>query len=531
MSLRRSVAPSLRATHPALFLVGFAVVALQSALSFALAAVEAPLSPVYSPLFALGGPLVVAVLTLPLAVGLYEPIREGTDGARETLRAAVRAIRRRYWTVLAANLTALAVAAGVALAGTALAFVLGTALRYAQYATGDPGQPVAVLTVWGFPILFAVFLAAGLPVTRFADVFATYEGEGPRAAWRPSAVFARRKPLSFLGYALATVVLLGTAQTLQYAFAQVDDVASLAAGIGAILAVGTVGFTLASALHVTYFERTVAPAVQAVPRVTTRWTRLAAVAVVLLAAVAGAGYVRAVDAGAGQAELQELPDDHEAAYAVAATNTREANHRRTVLARNATEPDSEWRKTSESAIDYDDRRASIFFYGEDPDVRVGSYHGEGTIAMPSGGGSWRGTFGPVTRERNDWTVIAMPGYAVSDPTDVAPVPKRGAAWSVAHSNASVLVYQSTTADDIRTAFSTSYAGMNGELANDSYLRVVVDRERGVVDTVRIRAHSLDSGNAYEYEMRYGAGETVDVERPEAIGSRSPLEWAWDVLYY
>lgn len=531
MSLRRSVAPSIRAIHPALFLVGFAVVALQAALSFALAAVESTLSPVYSPLFVLGGPLIVAVFTLPLAVGLYEPVREGTDGARETLRDAVRAIRRRYRTVLAANLTALAVAAGVALAGTAIALVLGTTLRYAQYATGDPGRPVAFLTVWAFPLLFAAFLAGGVLVTRFADVFAAYEGEGPRAAWRSSAVFARRKPVSFLGYALATVVLLGTAQTLQYALGQVDDVASLAAGIGAILVVGTVGFTLASALHVTYFERTVVPAARAVPRVTTRWTRVAAVAVVLVAAVAGAGYVRAVDAGAGQAEMQALSEDPEAAYAVAANNTREANHRRTVLARNASEADSEWRKTSESAVDYDDRRVSITYYGDDPDLRVGTYHSEGTIAMPGGGGSWQGTFDPVTRERNGWTVVAMPGYAVTDPTDVAPVPDPEADWSVARANESMIVYQVADLNDVATAFPTSYAGMNGELANDSYLRIVVDRERGVVDTVRIRAHSLETGHAYEYEMRYRAGETVDVERPEAIGSRSPLEWVWDVLYY
>ncbi|MCU4800847.1 hypothetical protein OB920_10755 [Halobacteria archaeon HArc-gm2] len=531
MSLRQSVAPSIRAVHPALFLVGFAVVALQTALSFALAAVEATLSPVYGPVLTLAGPVAVLLLTAPLAVGLYEPVRERTGDARETISSAIGAVRRYYLRVLTATLSAFAAAVALALAGTSLAFVLATVLRYGQYVTGDPGQPIAVLAVWGFPFLFAVFLAAGLLVTRFADVFVAYGGERPRAAWQSSAGFARRRPLSFLGYALVTAVLLGTVLVLQFAFGQVDDATSVAAAIGVVVIVGTVGVTLASALHVTYFERTVRPALQAVPPVTVRWTRVATVAVVLVAAIAGAGYVRAVDAGAGQADMQELPDDPEAASAVAAANTRHANHRRIVLARNASEPDSEFRRISESAVDYDDRRVSVFYYGENPDQRVGSYYSEGTIAMPSGGGSSRGTFGPVARERNGWTVVAMPGHALIDPAAAAPVPYAAEGWPVESSNESTIVYRIDDPSVIEAAAPNWHYGMHSGLAIGSYLRIVVDRDRGVVDRAYASLESRESFQTYEYEIRYSEVGTADVERPAEIGSRSPMEWFWDVLYY
>lgn len=532
MSLRGSFLPAFRALHPALFVVGFVVVALQTALSVGLAFLRAVAPSVSESALTLASPYVVFAITLPLAVGLYQPVLDRTDDATETFRSAFEAVRRLFPRVLAANLIATAVATAVALAATFAVYVLATVVRYGLYVTGDPLPTNAALTVWAFPLLFLLFFTAALLVTRFADVFAAFRGETPRAAWRSSAQFARRRPLSFLGYVLVTGVLLGTAQLLQFALEGVDEVVPFLAAVAVIAVVGTVGLVLASALHVTYFDRTVALTVRDLPPVRVRWPRVAVVAVVLLAAVAGAGYVRAVDAGAGQSEMQALPDDAQAAYPVAANNTRHANHRRTVVTRNVSAGEESFRTISESAIDYDERRVSVFFYGDDPEVRVGGFQSEGTVAMPStGAGPWRDSFGPLTRERNGWTVVAMPGYATTRPSDVAPVPERGADWPVETSNESAIVYRVDDPAAVEDASPGSYYGMHRGLTEESTLTVVVDRERGVVDRARFRFHSAASGHVHEYEMRYTEVGTATVERPEALGERSPMEWFWDALYY
>lgn len=536
MSLPRSVRPATRAIHPSLFLVGLAVAVVQAFLFLGMAAVEASVSPVYAPLFDLVGRFAVLVLTMPLVVGVYEPVRERTVGIEETLRVAAGATRRRYTSILAANLAAFAVAVGVAMVGTSVAFVLATVVRYARYATGAPGQPVAVVAVWTFPLVFVVVLVAGLLTTRFADVFVAYGEESPRTAWRSSLAFARAEPRSFLGYAFVTVVLLGTGQLLPFAFGRTDAAVAVVAAIGLVAVVGAVGLVLASALHVTYFEGTVRPTMPSTPtgirRLGGATATVVTLAVVLVAAIGGAGYVRAADVGVDQAEIRSLPDDTRAAYGVAANNTRDANHRREVMVRNASDPGSERRIASRSAIDYDDRRVSIFHYGDEPNQRVGSFHGEGTIAMPSGGaGSWRAAFGPVTRDRRGWTVVAMPGYAVTDPEDVAQVPNPGSDWTVSTVNESTIVYRVDRPDAVAAAVPGSYAGSRGGLAEDSVLVVTVDRERAVLDHARFRLRSRETGHAYDYEMRYSAVGTADLDRPDEIGRRAPLEWFWDVLYY
>lgn len=61
--------------------------------------------------------------------------------------------------------------------------------------------------------------------------------------------------------------------------------------------------------------------------------------------------------------------------------------------------------------------------------------------------------------------------------------------------------------------------------------MTIDRDRQVVTRVRYRFHSQETNRSYLYENRYEEVGTADLNRPDAIGPRGPLEWVWDLAYY
>lgn len=532
MSLRRWVLAALDAIHPALFVVGIAVVLVQILLFGGAVTLAAFALPVGGPISFLSASIVVFVLTAPLAVGLYVPVRERTATVGESLRAAVDGIRRHYFEVLAATVAALAASVGIATVATAGSFVLATAVRYATYAMTDPGPPSAHFATWSFPLLFGGFLTVGALATRFADVWVAFGDGSARFGWRSSLAFVRREPVAFLGYVGVVAPLLGAGQVLLLAFDSVDDGTSVALGAGLVVLVGSVGLVLASALHVTYFERTVDPAVRSAPPRRPAWGRLFAVALVLLAAVAGAGYVRTADLGADQGEVRPLPDDPEAAYAVAATNTAESSHRYVVESRNESDPNATFRTVERYGVDYEDRQMYLYIHGED--LVLGGYFGEGTLATLNGGttSAPRSTSDPLAHQSANWSVSAVPGYGLVAPSDHGDFEYDDVDWSIESTNESTVVYRVEAQDQILGSFSSkSYAGSTEPLADGSYLEVYVDREAAVVSGARFRLRSEETGNDFAYVARYEEVGAADLDRPDAIGPRTATEWIWDATYY
>lgn len=249
-----------------------------------------------------------------------------------------------------------------------------------------------------------------------------------------------------------------------------------------------------------------------------------------MGAVVGAGVVRTADLGAGQAEPTPLPDDPTAAYAVAANNTADANYRRTVRSRNASDPDDSFRTISRSGVDHDDRQAYVYLHGED--LVIGGYYDEGVVAMRNGVTSMASlTSAPLARQDGDWRVVAAPGYGVIGPAAQSRVPDPAVDWTLAERTESTLVYRVDDGEEIRTVVPRPYRGMEGELAADSEVTVTVDRKRGVLTGATYRLYSRETGERFVYEVEYEAVGTADLRRPEAIGPRTPVERLWDALDY
>lgn len=541
MSLLGDVVPAFRAfdRRPSLLWVGLAVGVVQAGTGFAASAAAGVVGPAGGQLVAPFAVGVAALFTLPLYAGIYVPIARPPAGARETLAVAAGAVGRRYRRLLVANLLAAGVAVAFALVVGLLSLVVSTGARYARYALADPGVPYPMESVYlGMGSLFLGLWLGGLCV-RFADVFVLFGDASPRHAWRSSLGFARLRPLSVLGFG-ATVTALHAAPALAGRFAAGflgGGVAATVLQVGVTAALASVGIGLVGALQAVYFDRTVAPTVErtletAAQSDGVRWARVGLAAAVLVAAVGGAVFVRTADVRSVDRERAALPDDPAAAYDVAATNTGRSNHRRVVLARNLSDPNATLSVHQRSAVDYRDRQSYVYFRRAESGQEFGSYFAEGTLAMRNSGGRASGL---LAYQAGNWSVIAGPGYALASPGDIAesaiPAPD-GVRWTVVDRNASTFVLRAEDPGTIRELLSPeSYAGMGGNMTDDSYLTVFVDRDRGVVSRAVFRLHSRETGRNFRYAVRFSEVGTADLRRPEELGPRRPLEWAWDAVYY
>lgn len=138
MSLRRDLSTALSPLSLPLLLVGTGIFTVQfvgwTVLTTGIAAIEPAGSRI---VIAIAGTAWTTV-TLPLLVGIYEPIRRETGGVVETVTAALEAVRDWYLSLLIAN----AVAVAVALAGGTFALVswlvADTGVQFARYALSEP---------------------------------------------------------------------------------------------------------------------------------------------------------------------------------------------------------------------------------------------------------------------------------------------------------------------------------------------------------------------------------------------------------
>lgn len=538
MSLETALGETGRRIHrqPALLLVGVAVATLSLGLAVLLDVLTRSAVPTWGGVLA---PLVVALsspLVLPLAVGIYEPVRNQPASARATLVDAAAAVRRQYRRLLVADLAGAAVAGAVGVGVVAAWYVVETSYRWSRHVVANPPPVEATEPVVSLGGAFAVGLAVGGLCVNFADVVVLAGDGTPWRAWRSSLEFARRRPLALAGYGLVVVVanalgLVGVSIPPLLVSAPLPSLAVRL--VGAVL-VGGAATTTVAAFHVVYYDRVVRPTLPSSPPTTRRlpWKRVAVVGLVLTAGVGGAAAVRTVDPDPGRGTVDELPADPVAAYRVAVDNTAGSNYRRALYVRNASNGSEPFRVFTRTGVDYDDRQLYVYFGnpGGDSPVR-GSYFGETVYALYNTGGVWRG---PFALNSGNWSAIPFPTYYLggggSGPIRSFPDP--AVDWTVARNDSSTVVLRVSDPAAIRAAFrGQSHAGMGGNMSDDSYLSVTVDRDRGVVEGADFHLHSVDTGRNRSYRVRYTEVGTADLTRPPQLGSRGPIEWGIDALYY
>lgn len=319
--------------------------------------------------------------------------------------------------------------------------------------------------------------------------------------WLGSLTDARNMLLFFIGVAVAGVL----------------GVTALFAGLAVVHSVG----------------RTV-PASSPVPA-----GRLRVGGVVLLlvvAAVGGAGAVRVTDTRPTDTTAAPLPDEPQSAYHTALVNTERADHRYRV----AVEPDSDEPYVVVRWMDRTDRQ-----YRAEPRQRATGtpiYLDSGTESPPLSGGEVV-SLGSRTVGPDERTVRAAPGYVrwsaeynlSSDGRFYPPSPDVSG-WQVTDRDSETLVLELTDSEAVLDAgFGRDYPAAAN--VTESRITVRIDRERRVVERAEYRfsgtikeetadgTFPLDAHVVYEFETG------IDVERPPAVGPRSPGEWVWTLFAY
>jgi hypothetical protein len=289
--------------------------------------------------------------------------------------------------------------------------------------------------------------------------------------------------------------------------------------------VGGVATSFLAAFHSRYFDW-VGPTGLAHSRfVAVPWRRLGLFALVLIVAVSGAAAVRTADVGVGPATQEPLPAAPDAAFETAVENTVERNHRRTVWQRNESANQQAFRRVESAAVEYDDRQVALAIHGDE--MAIGGYYDEGTLATMHEGDPNASLRQLLATE--SFETLPVPGYGVIAGDDASEVLDPSLNWTLEERNDRYSTYR-LPAEALRSGLPTRHAGGREPFGPESYLRVFVDRERGVVDHARYRIQSLETGHTHTYEVRYTVGN-VDIQRPPDIQPRSPLVWVWDALYY
>lgn len=243
--------------------------------------------------------------------------------------------------------------------------------------------------------------------------------------------------------------------------------------------------------------------------------------------------VRVDDTGFADAERRDLPEEPSAALSAATANTLDRSYRRTETVR--VRRDGNWSTTRRiRAADRQDRQ--YWLLTSDEDVTLRSFFGEGVMAAADEGAGVSGD-GPLGWRRGEWAADAgTPGAFLSEGANVETV-HPGAPWEVVEQNDTAVVLG---IDGAATASATPNVPIDDRyrVHENATARVVVDRERGVLESTRIDAtyYRVEDGNRTDRRVvdmarRYENVGTHDVQRPDALGPRRPVEWLWDFLYY
>lgn len=516
MSHWERIAGAFRSLSPSLFIAAVTVAAIQSLFAVGGDLVRSQMGTELD--LALGPVVAVTatVLLLPLYVGLYAIVRE-----ESSVRSAIAVVRENYRKVFVADAFAVGFAIVTALAGAVIVLGAHTAVRYSEYAGGRVTPPFH-LDAFGLLVLGATAgYWLGFLLTRFADVLVAFDERSPRTAWVGSLRYVRRRPLSFAGYALLVTLLLGLPKLVNVVLAESRVVGSLSSRLAIGMLVGGVGLALVAALHVSYFEGSVRPALGTDP-VTISRRRLALVGIVLLSATAGTAVVRTADLAVDDGTPQPLPATASDGADVAIENTFSSNYRWVITYRNASAGET-LRRSESVAVDYREREMRIKFFGDEGIRFMGGYFGEGIIAAQP-------TMNETAVRPEVLNERSLPGFSLVG-RDAQETRLDDVDWRFVNETDDTYTYRIDDSDAILSSFRGGRRGTRGGLASDSRATLVVNRSSGYVDHVTYHLRSRETGNAYTYVDRFVDVGGDPVDRPATLGSPRWYEWLYDALYY
>lgn len=467
-------------------------------------------------------------------------------------------------------------------------FAGDTTVAYWRYAGGDyaPHWLGELVVAW---LYVTAAGAVGRLVLAFYDLPVLFAGVSARKGWRFALRFTRRRPGALLRYAagrtllwlpMLAVVLLEV-DVLLGQTAVGSPLASLATFVGAGLVVGTVTSTLVAAHHVVVYERTVEPVLREPTAVGSpcdhptgdrpgspgslasgpasgvagdvegaaggagrdrlRVAALATAVLLVVAAAAGTGAVRLTDTRPLGTDARPVAEGASAedvirnAHAVLSN----ASYRGETHAYQVVPPDGDRETTIEQTVVVDrvTRRARLggTLYSNDGEVlRTEYYVSEGTLAMNLPGNDTPSTT-PLTerfvgRTAGEWGVMYVPGYrTIGGEYGTLPIDRTGVDWRVLERTDERIVVGYETSPDEPADDGVRSVAERGRLTVDpetgrptryAVNRTVVEYEDGE----EVSRHWMVEEWTYGYD-------DVAVDRPDPIGSRGPVEWVWDIVYY
>lgn len=473
---------------------------------------------------------------------------------------------------------------GLAVAITLHAIVLSTltAAGFVVYSVGGDRlfHPTTVFYISG--VLFGLGISIGVLTTRFFDCFVCFTDAGPLEAVVESVRFTRSQPVTFLGYAVATTALFLPPTALFFFI----EAASLTAGSLAPLLVVALGFAVTTgcfavfgAFHVTVFEQRVAPTIclpdtadeprkggtgaevdldTSADAIAPRYgvpsrplvanpVRLALVALLILALLAGSASIRAMDMRPVDAPEPGPVDgsmDSAELLTEDAIPVEEASHRVTQRSYSLNESTGEWEGpvTFEFEHDVEQRRMLLSLSAYDDGVETQNtttylstkefgmkYAGERASGQPSEPPdrmSW------YQRTAGNWTVTSAAGYVLveGEPTAVVSDEFLDQPWTVEERDHDEILLRPGVAD--MTPF--DYEGQ--AIHDNSSVTVTLDRQTGYVTRIN-QTVSFDTTDAEEKRdpvhlvVEFEGWGTHEVDRPAEFGSVRSLSVAWAIAYY
>lgn len=496
-------------------------------------------------------PVLLIILATPVLVQARHLVTAPVDAVSlavargETPRAALATVRANLRSLYRVTGRSVARTAVLALLLTLVTGPLAVGAATAAAALGVGGYQSVGLTVLGITFVAVLTgVAAGAP-WRFATV-AVLDGRDAREAmaWSRSGLAESRGPVArqalvdVAAFGVTLAVLLGP-----------RDVLSPWPRIG----LGAVTFVAASAVAVRHralvFERLddgSDPEAGVLSRVFAAATGPGARTLVVIfflgaTLTAGVGAVRVTDGYGYEARTYPVSDDPDAA-----TSLSNANRSLGTVNVVALQTERSYNRTAgawgrpirfRTAVDHRDNQVRSTFSAREIG-RTERFVGGGTVAF-SGYEPDPNRFGPVAYRTGDWTVVAVPAFGDEVPDDPAGphwVPGGSAPWTISAAGDTLVLTLNATG--LRETWDAG-ADPRARVADDSYVRVVIDRSTGYYERVVVHRNvtwyrtadreTVSNRHRTRTVVRYDYG--VDVRRPEPIRDPSPLEVLVDALEF
>lgn len=574
MTLRERITSAKQSIHPSLGVAAVAIVVLQATVLAVGSSLSVLAGDWYTFSLARKATRVLvfgaAVLaTLPAQAGLYALLLAGERETESTLLTAARAVRAHYWRLLTAHLLRCLAAAAGGVLTSLLWFTSATVRRYARYLASETAPHIAQLNTsspaYGMFVVFVAGFALVLSLTRRAGSIVVVDKSTPGRAWRTCLRVVWQRPATELGRALGSgatgglyVLSLAALAISAYGIGTGDTVFAVNAFVEIVLrlAVGTVSLAVGVSLlvwrsHASVRRATEArsspPSNRSSKRLTSR--RLVIVAILVIGAVVGAGYVRTADLRTGANDVEPLQADTEKAYAVAAENTFDANRRVVYLSKRAPRNDSEYEYRRVVGVDYDDRELYDYAVTNGTEI-AGIYVSEGVV----GDLDSTAIAGPDQFDASDGNWTAYHPINVDDFTFDPRAYRSNRGFGQhpygKHLGLNALLHYDVDADVNWTGTNVSQDGIiyrfedrsaiesvlgpldyDKNLTSDSHVVIRVDRDRAVLKDLTVFLDYRNSTSQVAYRIRFENVGSTDVQRPEGVGLSGPAELFWDVTYY